>query len=78
MRYAAPPYIRKFSLYFLCVGLCSLLIFPLQDTWQRHKHWMREHQIKRVDVVDSESTRSSSETRAQIEAVDRVSGHRTL
>ena len=36
----ATPFILSYSVYFLNVGLCSLLISSLQDTWQNNARWI--------------------------------------
>ena len=46
--------------YFLRVGLCSHMVLPVQDAWQLDERWIQGHRVKRVDVVDTESTRSPS------------------
>ena len=40
LRKEAPPFILAYSVYFLCVGLCSLLISYLQDTWHNNARWI--------------------------------------
>ena len=42
-------------------GTMFHVLFCLQDTCQRHRHWMNMHQMMCVDAVDSGSTRSPSE-----------------
>ena len=61
MRYAAPHYILDFSLYFLRVGLRSLLISSLQATWQHCERQMRSITLnKRRQSCGPESTQSPS------------------
>ena len=52
-RYSTPPFILTCFIDFLCVGLCSRLISPVQATWQYCGRWMPSRHVKSVDHVDS-------------------------
>ena len=53
LRSIAPPFILANSVYFLCVGLCSLLISSLQDTWQNNVRRMKSRGLRSVNQVNS-------------------------
>ena len=60
MHYAALPFILDIHFIFLYVGLCSLLFFYFQDTWNYVMRWIRARGLSRVDAVDFGSKGSSS------------------
>ena len=47
-----PPFIRRFSFLFLCVGLCSLLILESQVTWHIVVRKMKSCRFTCVNLVD--------------------------
>ena len=53
LRKEAPRFILAHSVYFLHVGLCSLLISSSQDTWQNNTHQMKLRGLKSVNQVNS-------------------------
>ena len=63
-RYTAPQFILDNLESFFRVGLCFL---PVQDAWRLSGRQIQGHRVKCVDVVDTESTRSPSRARAQLE-----------
>ena len=56
----ALPFKCVISSLFLRVGLCSLLFFSFQDTWDYAIRWIRARGSSRVDVVEFGSMQSSS------------------
>ena len=65
-RYTAPQFKLDIFHIFFCVGLCPTRFLPVQDTWRLSGRRIQRHRLKRVDMVDMESTRSPSRARAQI------------
>ena len=55
----ALPFKRVKYFLFLRVGLCSLLLFYFQDTWNYVIRWIRASGLSCVDAVDAKSTGSS-------------------
>ena len=53
LRYIAPRFILANSIYFLCVGLWSLLIYYLQDTRQNNARRMKSPGLRSSNQVNS-------------------------
>ena len=53
LRKDALPFLLAHSVYFLRVGLCSLLISSLQDTWQNNTCSMKSRELRCVNQVNS-------------------------
>ena len=66
-RYKAPQFILDNLQCLFRVGLCPTRFLPVQDVWRLSGRRIQGHRMKRVDVVDTESTRSPSQARAQLE-----------
>ena len=66
MHTAPLHFIRAIPLRFLRVGLWSVGVLPLQDMWRQGGCRMNGLRLRCIDVVDTESTRSPSRTRAII------------
>ena len=65
-RYTAQQFNLDFLHIFFRVELCPTRFLPVQDTCWFSGRRIQGHRLKRVDVVDTESTRSPSRARAQI------------
>ena len=51
-RYAALPYILTYPTNFLRVGLCSLIISSLHDTWQNNGRQMQSYRLRHVNRMN--------------------------